>query len=354
MSFKVQKKAVSIEQALNSRCSSSLDYGSKKSHWGTFIDKTPPKKIINRILSCCNIPRFSKGKLTHWFKDEYLFLGFEKPNDPYTERVLHIESGMQQEAVYLACAAQGVGTCIRNQGINGTEYGEKIATARHVIMEIRDPYESGQFTTKAPGTKKPFRVGKNLTEPLRDGEIECLPQLEYLESFNRNGSTVTKKDISQLLWAAKGRTPHLIRKHVWNQLWGLTIPTWGGGQAYTTIYLVKDGKLFSYINWTRQFSILNRLLLNYAKMTRGNPTHDIRFIKSISISAQLEGANTAIILNRNEKTNRALWEVGYMLENMLLQTKSLGISFNSKIFTNNENRKLERNGIPDAVAALLL
>ena len=56
--------------------------------------------------------------------------------------MLHIENGMQQEAVYLACQAQGVGTCIDNQGINGTEYGEKIATASHLIMEIADPYES--------------------------------------------------------------------------------------------------------------------------------------------------------------------------------------------------------------------
>jgi hypothetical protein len=114
---------VSIEMVLNSRCSSSFDYGSKKSHWGTFIDQPPSKKIIDLTLRCCNIPRFSSGKLLHWFKNGYLFLGFEKPNEPYTERVLHIESGMQQEAVYLACTAQGVGTCIHNQGVNGTEYG---------------------------------------------------------------------------------------------------------------------------------------------------------------------------------------------------------------------------------------
>ncbi len=174
---------VSIEKVLNSRYSSGFDFGTKKSHWGTFIDRHPSKKIVNRIIRCCNIPRFSSGKLLHWFKDEYLLLGFEKPNDPYTERVLQIESGMQHEAVYLACAAQGVGTCIHNQGINGTEYGEKIATARHLIMEMADPYESGKFTTKAPGPEKPFRAGKNLTEPLRDGDVECLPQLEHLTLY---------------------------------------------------------------------------------------------------------------------------------------------------------------------------
>ena len=344
---------VSIEKVLNSRCSSGFNVGPKKSHWGTFINQRPPQKIIDRVLRCCNIPRFSKGKLLHWFENEYLFLGFEKPNDPYTERALHVESGMQQEAVYLACAAQGVGTCIHNQGINGTEYGEKIASARHLIMEMADSYESGKFTTKAPGPEKPFRVGNNLPEPLRDGDVECLPQLEHLTSSNKSGSSATKNDISQLLWAAKGRTPHYVRKHAWNQMWGLTIPTWRGGQN-TSVYLAKDGKLFSYINWTKKFSLLNRLFLNYAKWTRGNPTHDIQLVRNVNIRAQLDGTDTAIILCRNEKTNRALWEVGYMLENMFLQAKSLGISYESKLFETNEISQRAELGVTNAVAAMLL
>jgi len=261
---------------------------------------------------------------------------------------------MQHQAVYLGCAAQGAGTCIHNQGINGTEYEEKIATARHLIMEMADPYESGKFTTKAPGPRKPFRAGKNLTEPLRNSDVECLPQLERLTSSNNSGSSATKKDISQLLWAAKGRTPHYIRKHVWNLLWGLTIPTWGGGQAYTSVYIVKDGKFFRYINWTKKFSLLNRAFLNYAKWTRGNPTHDIQFVRNVNIRAQLNGTDTAIILDRNEKTNRALWEVGYMLENMFLQAKSLDISYESKLFNSEEISQLAELGVTNAVAAMLL
>ena len=35
-----------------------------------------------------------------------------------------------------------------------------------------------------------------------------------------------KTKISQLLWAARGRTPHYVKSHPW----GLTIPTWGGVQ----------------------------------------------------------------------------------------------------------------------------
>lgn len=347
------KDIISIEKVLNSRCSSQIDTGPTKSHWGTLVNQSPPKENIDNTIRCLKIPRLSNGKLVHWFREGYLFLGFEKSKDPYTERALHIESGMQHEAVYLACTSQGVGTCIHNQGINGTEYGEKIATASYLIMEMADPYESGKFTTKPPGPEKPFRAGKNLSESLRDRNVECLPQLEHLTSFNKSGSSATKRDISQLLWAAKGRTPHLIRKHVWNLQWGLTIPTWGGGQDYTSVYLVEEDKLFRYTNWTEKFSLLNRLCREKFKWTRGDPTHDIDFVRKVNIRAQLDGANTAIILCRNEKTSRALWEVGYMLENMVLQTKSLGISYKSKVFTKGETGKLKRNGTSEAVAALL-
>jgi hypothetical protein len=43
-----------------------------------------------------------------------------------------------------------------------------------------------------------------------------------------------------------------------------------------------------------------------------------------------------------------------MLENMLLQTNSLGISYRLKVFTNDDVQRLERNGISEAVAAILL
>ena len=348
------RDTVSIEKALNSRCSSQFDATPQKSHWGTFLNQRPPKPIINRVLRCCSVPRFSDGKLVHWFKDRYLFLGFEQPDDPHTERVLHIESGMQHEAVYLACTAQEVGTCIHNQSIHGTQYGKRIATARHLIMNITDPYEGGKFTTNAPGPEKPFKVGNNLSEPSRDGDTECLPQLEHLTAFGKSGASATKKEMSQLLWAAKGRTPHQIRIHVWNQMWGLTIPTWGGGQDYTSVYLINDDKLFRYINWTKKFSLLNRLFREKVKWTRGNPTHDIHFIKNVKVHLALDDANAAIILSRNEKTNRALWESGYMLENMLLQAKSLCIAYESKIFGTEEISQLAEQGVTNAVAAMIL
>jgi hypothetical protein len=357
----MSKGIVSIEKVLNSRCSSEFEGGSKKRHWGTLKETQPPHETIKRITRCCKVPQYSSGKLEFWFKEKYLFLGFEKQKDPFKERRLHIESGMQHEAVYLACAALGVGTCIHNRGINGTEYGSKTATARHLIMEMMDPYETGKFTTKAPGPEKPFIVGKNLSEPMRDGEVECLPELERLTLFNKSGSYANEKEISQLLWAAKGRTPHYIGSHPW----GLTIPTWAHGQEYTDVYLVKSSKLFRYINWT-EVCHLNKPLkrgLRYLKWRlygtsgfhiMGDPTHDVKLLRKANVSPQLDGAEVGIILCRNEKTGRALWEVGYMLENMFLQAKSLGISYESKIFSEDEISQLGKMGVADAVAALFI
>jgi hypothetical protein len=345
---------ISVEKVLNSRCSCDFDGNPKNNHWGMFVkDKYPSQETMQYMLQCCRVPQFSDGKLLFWSEGGLLFSGFEKTDDPLKNRLLNIESGMQQEAVYLACTALGLGTCIYNSGVNGTEYGDKIATAKHIILEKTDTYGNKKFSTAAPGPEKPFKKGKNLSEPKRDGKVECLPELKHLTLFKQGGKQAFETDISQLLWAAKGRTPHYIKSHPW----GLTIPTMGGGQNYTNVYLVKDNKLFRYINWTTRFLGGHARYARYARYLSwkiGYPTHDIKPLRKVNISDHLDGADIAIILSCNEKSNRALWEVGYMLENMLLQTKSLGISYKSKVFTKDEIKKLERNGISDPVAALLL
>jgi hypothetical protein len=343
---------VSIEKVLNSRCSS--DSGSTKCHFGTFSEKHPPGAVIDSILNCLDIPRFSDGNLLHWLENGYLFLGFENPKDPYTQRLLHIESGMQQEAVYLACTTVGVGTCIENQGINGTQNAEKTSTAKHLIMEITDPYESGKLTTKAPGPEKPLVTGQSLTEPLRDGNTECLPALPKLTNSKKSGPSATEKDASQLLWAARGRTPHLVKTDRWKLMWGLTIPTWGAVQSFASVFLVKDKKLYRYVNWTKEFSFVNRFFREILRWTRGNPTHDLRFVRNADIESQIDGHEEAIVLCQNEQAGLALWEVGYMLENMLIQAKSLDVSFESKVFSLDKTSQLNQLGVPNAVAALLI
>jgi lysine/ornithine N-monooxygenase len=137
-------------------------------------------------------------------------------------------------------------------------------------------------------------------------------------------------------------------------MWGLTIPTWGGVQNYAGVYLVRDKKLYSYINWTKEFSFINRVFREILGWTRGNPTHDLRFARNVDIDSQTGGHKESIVLCQNEQTSRALWEVGYMLQNMLLQAKSLGISFESKVFSPDEVSQLNQLGVPNAVAAVLI
>lgn len=349
----MSKDTVSIEKVLNSRCTCGFETGLKKRHWGIFVSTPSPRSRVDNLLLYCKVPQFSGGKLAQWFDDEHLLVGFEKTKDPNVGRVLNIESGMQQEAVYLACAATGLGVCILNEGINGTVYGEKLATVSFVIREMAHPYESRDFSVVTPGPGRRFVKGRNLSEPVRDGEMECLPELQRVVSCSKKGSEAVDTDLSQLLWAAKGRTPHLIRLQVLKMMWGLTIPTWGGGQDYTSVHIVRDRKNFRYVNLTKGF-LPKRLVWEKIKWIQGNPTHDTKPVGDIDVSAYMDGFETAIVLCQSESTNRALWEVGYMLENMFLQARSLDISFCSKIFTDPEIAQLADQGLPNAVAALLL
>lgn len=328
---------ISIEKVLNSRCSYDFNHAraSRWAHYGLFKKEKLPTKKLNKIIECCEVPQYSGGKLIVWLEGEYLYLGFEKKGDSFKEQIMHIESGMQQEAVHLACTATGIGTCIHNLGINGTDYGDKIATARHLIMEAEGPYEGRKFSVKPPGPEAPQKKGRYLHEPKRDGEIECFPELTRLTFTSKSGSSAGEKEVSQILWAARGRTPHYVR----GRPWGLTIPTWG---ARAEVNLIKEKKLFRYINWRGLFPFY------------GNPTHDIRFMKNFKHMSEIEGYNHGIILRRKENTSRALWEIGYMIENMLLQARGLRISFKTKFLKADESYKLSSLGIKDALVMLLL
>jgi hypothetical protein len=221
-------------------------------------------------------------------------------------------------------------------------------------MEMVDLYETGKYTTAASGPGKPLIRGKNLTEPVRDGNSECLADLPRLAASKKSGQSATEKDTSQLLWAARGRTPHGIKTRKWKFMWGLTIPTWGGVQDYASVYLLRGEKLHRYINWTKSFSLMNRLFREKFRWTRGNPTHDIRFARNVKLSAHMGGYENAIFLCQNEQTGRSVWEVGYMLENMFLQAKSLGISYESKIFSTKESSELSELGVPNVVASVFM
>jgi hypothetical protein len=99
---------------------------------------------------------------------------------------------------------------------------------------------------------------------------------------------------------------------------------------------------------------MNRLFQYGLRWTRGNPSHETRFVRDVDIGSQMHGHGEAIFLCQNEQTARALWEVGYMLENMFLQAKSLGIQYESKIFLADEISRLSETGVANAVAAVFI
>jgi hypothetical protein len=72
----MSKDTVSIEKVLNSRCSCGFENGLKKRHWGVFVNTTFPRSRVDDLLLYCRIPQFSGGKLSQWFVDERLFVGF--------------------------------------------------------------------------------------------------------------------------------------------------------------------------------------------------------------------------------------------------------------------------------------
>jgi hypothetical protein len=159
--------------------------------------------------------------------------------------------------------------------------------------------------------------------------FEAIERMDITSDGRRSGS----KDVSQLLWAARGRTPHKYR----GREWGMTIPTWAGGQNYTSLYLLNENGLHEYINW------------------RGNfPTHHLEKVRNADLQSISPSCMTCIILSVNEETKRALWEVGYMLENMLLQATALGVAYEAKLLGYEEKRRFQPIGLSSAVAVLRL
>ena len=215
-------------------------------------------------------------------------------------------------------------------------------------MEKTASYGKKSFTTAIPGPEKLLKKSRNLPVPRRDGDVECLPALEQL-NLCQDGHCAEETDVSQLLWAARGRTPHYIKSHPW----GLTIPTWGGHQNYTSVYFIKEEKLYRYINWTLS-RYINWKAVVFPWWIAGNPTHDIKFVKRLKTPLDSYMINTGIILARNEKTNRALWEIGYMLENLLLQAKGLRIAYKSEVFKDKELKEIKKDEGFEPIAALIL
>jgi hypothetical protein len=250
-----------------------------------------------------------------------------------------VENGMLQQAVCLVCAALGVGMVFSSFGKDGKWVSETEYEAIDIKLGAMEPsYEGAYWSSSAPADKNPWQRG-NLPDPVRIGHKPLLSILGDLKTENRSNVPATEQSISQVLWAGRGRTPHLYK----SRPWGMTIPTWAGEQNISSLYLVSENKLLRYVNWNDN-----------------SPTHSLHPLKAIEAEEfkqmlkSFSAPRALIVIGKNENFARALWEVGYQLLNMLLQARSLDIAYRSFLLNETEKQNLAKIGITDPVAVLAL
>ena len=324
--------SVSLETVLNSRCSSDSDGDPTRAHWGQFDPRPLRDQEREAVISATLVPRFTRHQLLVGWTD-YLRFAIEGGVTGREGDALHVESGMQQQAAHLACAALGLGACIFNLGKDGTPgEGGELGTARMLIQGLRPGYQGARWTDQAPAGEHPWRPG-NLPDPARRGRVSFFPAREQA-SLQAAGRTAGRADLSQVLWAARGRTPHLV----WGREWGLTIPTWAGGQDYTRVWVVESASTSLYLNWEAD-----------------RPTHSLQPQgPAPQGELGLGPGGWLVVFAVNEEFKRALWEVGYMLIGALLQATALGISFQARMLDQPARAALAAAGVEGACAALAL
>lgn len=334
-------ETISVEKALNSRCTSD-DSGLKRvSHWGVYDNsRTLAGDDIQKVISLAEIRRLTTRALgVRREGDVTLFISDPHASGQEEERLM-VESGMHQQAVSLVCASLGVGCTILNMGPDGREAGpNELASIRMRIKPAKPFYGESYWTSSAPQGPQGWLPG-NLPDPRRDGTKPIIEALKTYGLQRESGKESSIETLGQLLWAARGRTPHYFHGHPW----GLTIPVWGGSQDLTRLQVVHLGRLFAYENWRRK-----------------RPTHSLvhrRDIKDPGCRALAElfpSWNSFIVLSTLEGHARALWEVGYQSLNLLVQAHVLGVDFSFRLLDGTEKEKLTAcPGVRHAVAVLAL
>jgi hypothetical protein len=332
---------ISVETALNSRCTSDYDENPKKFHWGMFdrTKKLSDTKIIE-IIDLAKIPQFTDHRIN--IQVEYNRLSFLVDNQisGIQRDWMMVESGMQQQAVGLICAALGIGMVFNGLGDDGSVISSTdLATVDIKLDAMKPTYNGSYWTSSSPNGLVSSRRG-NLPDPVRDGNKPLISSLKGLMLKNDQGKEANDKSVSQLLWAARGRTSHYYK----SRPWGMTIPVSRGDQEITSVYLLSRDIVFRYVNWHRM-----------------RPSHSIENLGEIVqnfekiISKFFDFSNsTYIILDKNENSGRAFWEIGYQLLNLLLQAQALNLVYEAILLNKKQKEVFQSVGIKDPVAAFVL
>lgn len=333
-------ETISVEMALNSRCTSDYDEDPKNFHWGMFDRrKKLSREQIKRIIDLAKPPRFTSKRIEIKADGNMLTCAVDNNISGIKRDWVMVESGMQQQAIGLVCAALSVGMVFKNLGKNGTSLSESEYGTVKIRLDAMKPSYSDEFWTSSyPAGRKAWCKG-NLPNPVRNSDRPLLTTLSHLNIHNHDGKTSAEHTISQLLWAARGRTPHFYK----SRPWGMTIPTWAGEQHISSLYLISDQKLFRYVNWHR-----NR------------PTHSLEAVGEIDIDLHNELvklfplSNCLIVLGKNETFARALWEIGYQLLNLLLQAHAVDVAYQAALLDKTHKEIFHGIDINSPVAVVAL
>ncbi len=195
---------------------------------------------------------------------------------------------------------------------------------------------------------------KSLPDPRTNGNNslrDVIKNLRYTNKFAKKNLSLY--DISQLLWAGYGNTPH----ETYNGHGGLTVPSWYADYYLTeNIYVVNREGVFRYHNRNLSKNLSSRDH-RIEQLKKGDLRDVIR-----SIGKEIPDAPCYIILCL-DKEDMDKWyaqlETGFVGGNMLLQGSAIGVGcwFTTKL-DNNEWKKVmnvidvNSNDFPLAIVSL--
>lgn len=340
MSFAEESQQISVETALNSRCSSDYDDDPAVFHWGMYDrNKKITAQQIEKIIAYSKIEALVGTKATITADSNMLSFIIDTAASGIQRDWLMIQSGMQQQAAALVCAALGVGNVLKNQGKEGREISDTEYITIKMKLDAMKPSYSGSFwSTEAPRGENPWLKG-NLPDPLRTGNVALLDVLQKAETKNNSPQKASQQSLGQLLWAARGRTPHLYK----SRPWGMTIPTWAGENPYSSVYLMHNAQIYLYSNWEN-----NR------------PSHYLHSIGTVNqtvlarVKQYFPDWNTFLIFETNNRSNCALWETGYQFVNIIVQAHALTVKYHAVLLDKEKKALFTTKHITNPVAAVAL
>lgn len=338
--FPPEGPMVSVETALNSRCTSDDDNNPMNFHWGMFDTRKKLSSLqIENIIRHAIIPRFTKERVHIRNDRNILTFTMDRRAAGIKKEWGMVESGMQHQAVGLVCSALGVGYVFAELGRDGTTLsGDEIGTVKIRVDPMKPGYGGSYWTDASPGGNAD---GLNaLPAPARSGAKPLLSVLRELKTEETKGEKTTLEHLGQLLWAARGRTPHYYK----STPWGMTIPTWGGEQDISDVSVIWNGMLSRYINRRRGSKWAHALDTS----DRVNPGAWTSLLKAH------DPFDCFVVFGRNENSGRALWEIGYQLLNAMLQAVSLELKYRALLLNEHQRETFRNSDLKDPIAVLAM